>query len=179
MNPPQFTLKAVIFIHFILTVWATMSGFLSSTYNYMNLFVLMVGVLGIVFEEHADIVFMFFLLHVFTILEDILLLGLYQPRANSIFEKEGFDESRRNEYRFALGMAIVNLILKPFTAFLLFRVSQERGGNYAAISFPGVSNLPGFGGRGGMYEDIDHSSPQHTNIETAEPHKTLENPSIP
>ncbi|KAL3861085.1 hypothetical protein ACJMK2_007166 [Sinanodonta woodiana] len=125
-----------LMVHCEAIILAAMPGFLSSTYNYMNLFVLMVGVLGIVFDEHADIVFM-------------------------------------------LSMAIVNLIIKPFTAFLLFRVSQERGGNYSVINFPGVSNFPGFGGRGGTYEDIDRSSPQHASIETAEPHKTLEKPSNP
>ena len=39
-------------------------------------------------------------------------------------------------------MAIVNLLFKPFSSFVLFRLYQERGGNYADLSIPG---LPDFG----------------------------------
>ena len=33
-------------------------------------------------------------------------------------------------------MAITNLILKPFTSFVLFRIYQDRGGQYSDFRFP-------------------------------------------
>jgi len=57
-------------------------------------------------------------------------------------------------------MSVLNLILKPITAFLLFRIYKDRGGNYSDFSIPGVGNLPGFGAghHGGAYENIDTPS---------------------
>ena len=44
-------------------------------------------------------------------------------------------------------MSILNLIIKPVTAFLLYRIYRDRGGNYSDFAIPGVGNLPGFGGK--------------------------------
>jgi len=47
-------------------------------------------------------------------------------------------------------MSITNLIIKPFTSFVLYRLYQERGGQYGDFNFPG---MPGFG-VGGKYGSI-------------------------
>ena len=41
-------------------------------------------------------------------------------------------------------MCILNLIIKPVTAFLIFRVYRERGGTYSEFHIPGIGNLPSF-----------------------------------
>ncbi|WAR15475.1 ATRAP-like protein [Mya arenaria] len=83
MNPPQITLKLLVFFHFVLTVWASQNGFLGLSYVYMNLFVLSLGVWSIVHHESAEPVFMFLICHVFSILQDIILLGINEPRGGS------------------------------------------------------------------------------------------------
>ena len=42
-------------------------------------------------------------------------------------------------------MCIANLIIKPISAFLLYRIYKERGGNYGDLNIPGIRNIPGFG----------------------------------
>ncbi|XP_052759983.1 type-1 angiotensin II receptor-associated protein-like [Mya arenaria] len=160
MNPPQITLKLLVFFHFVLTVWASQNGFLGLSYVYMNLFVLSLGVWSIVHHESAEPVFMFLICHVFSILQDIILLGINEPRGYNAYEQGGrIDQTTRNEYRFSLGMSIVNLIIKPVTAFLVYRIYRERGGSYGDFTIPGVGNLPSFNIGGspshGPYENID------------------------
>ena len=42
-------------------------------------------------------------------------------------------------------MAIINLVIKPFTSFILYRMYQDRGGRYSDFGIPG---LPQFGNNG-------------------------------
>lgn len=165
MNPPQFTLKLVVFVHFVLTTWALMSGgFLCNnlSYVYMNVVLMFLGVWSIAQHENSDAVLMYLLCHLFSIIQDIILLGLNEPRGYNIYEHDTVKASDRNEYRFALGMCITNLIIKPISAFLLYRIYKERGGNYGDLNIPGIRNLPGFGGgspQHGPYENIDQPLP--------------------
>ncbi|XP_045162865.1 type-1 angiotensin II receptor-associated protein-like isoform X2 [Mercenaria mercenaria] len=163
MNPPQITLKLIVFLHFIFTTWACMCPqFLPLSYTYMNLFVLSLGVWSIVHHESSDAALMFMMCHLFSILHDIILLGIYEPRGYAVFEQNPqLYGTPRNEYRFSLGMAIVNLIAKPITAFLIYRIYRERGGSYSDFNIPGVGSLPGFGGspQHSAYEDIDTPAP--------------------
>ncbi|KAL4221128.1 hypothetical protein ACF0H5_019387 [Mactra antiquata] len=166
MNPPRIALKLIVFIHFVLTTWGCMcQGFMPLSYTYMNLFVLSLGVWSIIHHENSDAVLMYLLCHVFSILQDIILLGLYEPRAYATYEApEGVPASMKNEYRFSLGMCITNLIIKPITAFLIYRIYRERGGSYSDFNIPGVGNLPGFGGspQHGGYDNIDTPPPANT-----------------
>ncbi|XP_060575278.1 type-1 angiotensin II receptor-associated protein-like [Ruditapes philippinarum] len=181
MNPPQVTLKLIVFFHFIFTTWACMAQpFLPISYVYMNLFVLSLGVWSIVHHESSEAALMFLLCHVFSILQDIILLGIYEPRGYTYFEsnpkKQG---SSRNEYRFSLGMAIVNLIVKPITAFLLYRIYRDRGGSYSDFNIPGVGNLPGFGGspQHSAYENIDTPAPTNSGgMDDHQPYETGQQP---
>ena len=52
-------------------------------------------------------------------------------------------------------MAIVNLILRPFSSFVLFRISQDRGGQYSDFGIPGMPGMPGFGAPNSKYEEHD------------------------
>ncbi|XP_076087468.1 type-1 angiotensin II receptor-associated protein-like [Mytilus galloprovincialis] len=171
MESSKLLLKITVIIHFILTVWATTSSFLPDSYIYMNLFVLLIGIFSIVHNESSEAVFMFLVLHCFTIVQDMIFLGIYQPIADETVEVPHQRDSVKNRYRFSLGMCITNLIIKPVTAFFLYKVWQERQGNTVNLPF----NIPGFGGDGNPYRpyhDIDRSSEGH--IETASTPRVME-----
>ncbi|KAL5013209.1 hypothetical protein ScPMuIL_007479 [Solemya velum] len=167
-TPARTTLKVIVVVHFILSLWAgQIFGFLPSSYLYMNWFILMIGVWAIAVPDSTEPVFMFLGLHLFSIIQDIIFLGIYQPRANLYFEESNsLGRSGRDEYRFCLGMCILNLLIKPVTAFLLFRIYQERGGESGSLNFSGVRNFPAFGTQHGTYENIDQPVPPNQ-VETA------------
>ncbi|XP_071109492.1 type-1 angiotensin II receptor-associated protein-like isoform X1 [Haliotis cracherodii] len=184
-NAPQTTLKIIFVAHFVLTFWGSMSGALMpAAYLYLNAFVLAFGFWAIVNPESPEPVMMYLIMHAISVVQDIVLLGIYAPR--------GYDLSRatRNqgtidEYRFSLGMAIVDLLIKPVTGFLLFRILRSRSGEYSEFTIPGVSNFPGFAGNldggttpPGGYENIDHPSPYRNNVETATGHDTMDKPPL-
>lgn len=166
MSPPNYTLKVIVCVHFILMIWATqfaIVAFLPPVYWLSNIFVLLLGVWGIACPESYDAILMYLILHVFTILEDIILLGIHQPRTRDSVEVIGMRQGIKDEYRFSLGMAITNLILKPFTAFLLWRIYQDRGGRFSDFHFPQFGGSPSHQGN---YENIDQPVPSN-NVETA------------
>ncbi|CAC5418019.1 unnamed protein product [Mytilus coruscus] len=170
MESSKLLLKVTVIIHFILTVWATTSSFLPDSYIYMNLFVLLIGIFSIVHNESSDAVFMFFVLHCFTIVQDMIFLGIYQPIADETVEVPTQPDSVKNRYRFSLGMCITNLIIKPVTAFLLYTVWQERQGNPINLPF----SIPGFGDGNNYrpYHDIDRSAEGY--VETASTPRVME-----
>lgn len=162
-------LTVIVIVHFILTVWASMpQAFLPFSYIYMNAFVLAFGVWGIIKQESTDAISMFLILKAFSIVQDIIFLGIYQPRAYKNYEVL----DRLSEYRFALGMSIVNLLLKPVSCFLLYRIYQDRGGIYDTFTIPGLSTRPG-----GTYENIDQPVPTN-NVESASPHHSMDKPPL-
>lgn len=148
-------LKIVWLLHFLLSSWAMLSGFLAAaTYLFTHLLVLAIGLWAMIDPASADAVIMFMASLAISIVNDIIMLGIYEPRGHDLFEDGDVSSGRRNEYRFALGMSITNLLLKPISMFLLFRIYQSRsdGSDFN-------SGIPGFGGtssgssRGG-YDDI-------------------------
>ncbi|OPL32957.1 hypothetical protein AM593_01379, partial [Mytilus galloprovincialis] len=85
---------------------ASTSSFLPESYIYMNLFVLLIGVLANVHSKSEEAVFLFFVLHCITIGQDMLFIGIYQP----------------------IGDATYEVPKQPITAFLMYKVWQERRG---------------------------------------------------
>ncbi|XP_022341188.1 type-1 angiotensin II receptor-associated protein-like [Crassostrea virginica] len=164
MGPPVYSLKVIVCVHFILMIWAAQfNPFLPTVYWLSNTFVLLLGVWGIACPDSYDAILMYLILHVFTILEDIILLGIYQPRASDQVEIDRVHQGIKDEYRFSLGMSITNLILKPFSAFLLWRIYQDRGGRFSDFHFP---QFGGSQAGQGNYENIDQPVPSN-NVETA------------
>ncbi|OWF41219.1 type-1 angiotensin II receptor-associated protein-like isoform X2 [Mizuhopecten yessoensis] len=158
MNPPSVSLKAIIIVHFVLVIWASMmEGYLPPAYWAMNLFILMLGVWGIACPESADAILMFLILHLISILQDIIFIAIHQPLAYDAFERP--NSKRVSEFRFSTGMSIVNLIVKPFTSFLLYRIFKDRGGEYGTINIPGFPNFGQSPTTGGQYENIDQPVP--------------------
>lgn len=82
--------------------------------------------------------------------------------------------------RFGAAMAILNLLLRPLTSFMLYRIVQDRAGSYGTFGLP--SSFEGiFGGpRRSPYEDIDQA-PQNNpstgmdqeNVPTSSPSENL------
>lgn len=135
------------------------------SYVYMNIILMGLGIWSIAHHESPDSVLMFLLCHIFSILQDIILLGLYEPRGYDTYEVPGVQATARNQYRFSLGMSILNLIIKPVTAFLLFTIYKQRGGSYSDLHLP--NSIPGFGGHhSSAYEDIDTpGAPSNSNMD--------------
>lgn len=164
-------LKVVVIVHFVLTVWASMIFLNESSYIYMNAFVLAFGIWAIISPESLDAILMIFILNIISIVLDAVFIGVFaslkQAQGNSLF---------MNTFRFSLGMSILNLILKPFTSFILYRIYQERRGETAFPTF-------GFAEQGhrSEYQPIGTSASapyRPTHVETAAPHSTIEkNPS--
>ncbi|XP_069117478.1 LOW QUALITY PROTEIN: type-1 angiotensin II receptor-associated protein-like [Argopecten irradians] len=158
MNPQGFYLKVIIIIHFILLIWASMTeGYLPPAYWAMNLFILTLGMWGVACPESPDAIFMFLILHSLVILQDIIFIAIHQPLGYDLFERN--NSSRVSEFRFSTGMSIVNLILKPFSSILLYRVFKERGGEYGNLNIPGFPNFGNSPTSGGQYENIDQPVP--------------------
>ncbi|KAK7073536.1 hypothetical protein SK128_003616, partial [Halocaridina rubra] len=59
--------------------------------------------------------------------------------------------------RFGAAMAVINLILRPITSYLLYRIVQDRAGSYGSFGLPTAFESL-FGGRRSPYEDIDQPS---------------------
>ncbi|XP_005099392.2 type-1 angiotensin II receptor-associated protein-like [Aplysia californica] len=161
LSPPSVMLKIVWMTHFILSSWALMSGFLAvSTYWYTHVAVLAFGFWAMVAEESVDAVLMFLATLCVSVVNDIMCLAIYEPRGHDRFESQDIGNvstSQKNEYRFALGMAITNLIVKPLTIFLVYRVYQSRSsGSEFNAGIPGIS---GIGRSGGGYDNIDDPYP--------------------
>lgn len=155
-SPPGLIIKVIWIVHFVLTSWALFAGWLPGVYMYTHMAVLAFGFWTIVANESVDAALMFLVTLLFSVLNDILCLALYQPRAQNIFEIGRTTSSQTNEYRFSLGMAITNLILKPLTIFLVLRIYQGRvqGSEYSP-AFPGLgATAPK---REGPYNNIDSS----------------------
>ncbi|CAN9511969.1 unnamed protein product [Ophioblennius macclurei] len=132
MEIPAINLKAIVLVHWLLTVWGCMA-WLPSSFAWGNFSILAVGVWAIAQRDSIDAVLMFLMGMVVTILTDIIHFGIYYP-AND------FSERPRDVFRFSAGMAILNLLLKPASCFFVYQMYRERGGDYNLnFGFPSVS----------------------------------------
>ncbi|KAL8610009.1 hypothetical protein ACOMHN_029510 [Nucella lapillus] len=131
-----------------------MGNYLPSAYIYVNAGVVVCGVWAVALPQSPDAVFMTLAALLFSVLEDIILLALYEPRGYNAYEGKNVPGSLRHEYRFAIGMAVINLILKPFSAVLLYRILKASNSEDGDFTIPGIDRLPGMGsvgeGRGGV-----------------------------
>ncbi|XP_059143333.1 type-1 angiotensin II receptor-associated protein-like [Physella acuta] len=154
VNPPGLMLRVIWLVHFVLTSWAILSPWMSSTYLYTHVVVLAFGFWALVSSDNVEAVFMFLLTLVFSVLNDIICISLYAPRGRAIFS---LDSDRLHEYRFSLGMAITNLIIKPVTIFFTYRIYQSR-----AQGTDFNTGIPGLGSGQtvhGHYDNIDNTPP--------------------
>ncbi|XP_007228564.1 type-1 angiotensin II receptor-associated protein isoform X2 [Astyanax mexicanus] len=119
MEIPAINLKAIVLVHWLLTIWGCMA-MPPNSYAWGNFSVLAVGVWAIAQRDSIDAVVMFLIGMTATILTDIIHFGIFYP---------AFHET--NDFiRFSMGMAILSLILKPLSCFFVYQMYRERGGDY-------------------------------------------------
>ncbi|KAF6036404.1 AGTRAP [Bugula neritina] len=163
-----FLLKVVVLVQIVFSTWGYLeppySFFMPVTYGYTHAILIFLGILCIAKPKSSDLVMMYFTMNLFTILNDIILLGLYQPLANNAIERLYSQPATRNTYRFALGMCIVNLILKPVVCFILYKTYLTRGGELPAE----LCSITVGNGNGNRYDNLDSS------VEVASPHQTVD-----
>nr|XP_002131411.1 type-1 angiotensin II receptor-associated protein-like [Ciona intestinalis] len=115
---PSISIKAIVLVHWILVMWTTL-GWAPSSFLYPNLSVLIVGFWAVADKQSVDAVFMFIVMQIGSVIVDIVNLSLYFPPYNAV-----------GQAKFSAGMAILNLILKPFSTILLYQMYSDRGGQY-------------------------------------------------
>ncbi|KAM3923403.1 type-1 angiotensin II receptor-associated protein isoform 1-T1 [Leptodactylus fuscus] len=149
MEVPALNLKAIVFVHWLLTIFACIfPSWLPNAYYLSNLSVLAMGVWAVAQRDSVDAIFMFMIGLVITIVLDILLLALFYASAEQISEKS----LQRDLFRFSGGMAILNLILKPLSCFFIYHMYLERGGECnISLGFVTVSRDRS------TYQTIDHT----------------------
>ncbi|KAG8227312.1 hypothetical protein J437_LFUL004860 [Ladona fulva] len=141
-------IKAISLIHFVLITWGAQGSWCPSSYLFYNILFMIALFWGIHQKETSEPVQIAFVIDVISIFFDVVLLASFFPT--------GF----LSRERFSAAVAILNLIFRPFSAFGLYRICQDRDGVIASGgNFPG--NFDIFGGTGGSqrspYEDIDGS----------------------
>ncbi|XP_061584441.1 type-1 angiotensin II receptor-associated protein isoform X2 [Cololabis saira] len=133
MEIPAINLKAIVLVHWLLTVWGCMV-WLPKSFPWGNFSVLAVGVWAIAQRDSVDAVLMFLIGMVMTILTDIIHFSLFYGPSNFA------PEMGHDVFRFSAGMAILNLLLKPVSCFFVYQMYRERGGEYNFnFGFPTVT----------------------------------------
>ncbi|PKU38732.1 type-1 angiotensin ii receptor-associated protein [Limosa lapponica baueri] len=120
MELPAVNLKAIILVHWLLTVWGCMNYMLPGSYAWGNFSVLAVGIWAIVQRDSLDAIMMFLTGLLLTVLTDIIHISVFYPPNNYLTDVK----------RFSIGMAIFSLLLKPVSCYLVYRMYRERGGEY-------------------------------------------------
>ncbi|XP_073089303.1 type-1 angiotensin II receptor-associated protein isoform X3 [Manis javanica] len=115
MELPAVNLKVILLIHWLLTTWGCMV--FSGPYVWANFTILALGVWAVAQRDSIDAVSMFLGGLATTIFLDIIHISIFYPR-----------DSLSDTGRFSAGMAILSLLLKPFSCCLVYHMYRERGG---------------------------------------------------
>ncbi|KAF7239393.1 Type-1 angiotensin II receptor-associated protein [Varanus komodoensis] len=122
MEVPAVNLKAIILLHWLLTLWGCMVNWLPSSYAWGNFTSLALGVWAVAQRDSIDAILMFLTSLLLTILMDIINISLcYLTLPTHLSDT----------MRFSTGMAIFNLLLKPLSCYFAYQMYRERGGEYA------------------------------------------------
>ncbi|XP_042333955.1 type-1 angiotensin II receptor-associated protein isoform X1 [Sceloporus undulatus] len=114
-------MRAIILVHWLLTIWGSMELWLPSSYSWSNFTVFALGVWAVAQRDSVDAILMFLTGLFLTILTDIIHFGLFYPRDQRLLT---------DPMRFSNGMAIFSLLLKPLSCFFAYQMYRERGGEY-------------------------------------------------
>ncbi|XP_014667372.1 PREDICTED: type-1 angiotensin II receptor-associated protein-like isoform X2 [Priapulus caudatus] len=129
----------------MLTSWVPMA------YIYYNGFLLACILWSLINTEASDPVLLSLMLNVISIVMDIVVLATSYP-----YQKVAFLQSSvAGLFRFSAVMCCVNLLLRPVTSIVMYRVMQARSAEYSSFTQYGG----GFSGHGETYENIDQPVP--------------------
>ncbi|KAM9243166.1 type-1 angiotensin II receptor-associated protein [Dugong dugon] len=115
MELPAVNLKAILLVHWMLTTWGSIV--FSGPYAWANFTILALGVWAVAQRDSVDAMSMFLGGLVATIFLDIIHISVFYPR-----------EYLTDTGHFGAGMAILSLILKPFSCCFAYHMYRERGG---------------------------------------------------
>nr|XP_010955833.1 type-1 angiotensin II receptor-associated protein isoform X4 [Camelus bactrianus] len=115
MELPAVNLKAILLVHWLLTTWGCIV--FSGPYAWANFTILALGVWAVAQRDSVDAISMFLGGLVVTVFLDIIHISIFYPRV-------GLSDT----VRFSAGMAILSLLLKPFSCCLVYHMYRERGG---------------------------------------------------
>ncbi|KAL1488916.1 hypothetical protein ABEB36_014703 [Hypothenemus hampei] len=156
---PNFNLKIVFLVHFIFISLSCMGFWSSNAYLFYNGILMFLLLWSIFNAQSQEPLQMAIVVNGTSIILDILLLILNFPSNNSVAGP-----------KFSAAMAILHLLTRPMSTFVLIRNLEERGGN------PGNISSMFTGTRTESYEDIDRTAaPQSSaqsggyNFATAQP----------
>ncbi|KAK7811128.1 type-1 angiotensin II receptor-associated protein isoform X1 [Chionomys nivalis] len=139
MELPAVNLKVILMVHWLLTTWGCLV--FPGSYAWSNFTILALGVWAVAQPDSIDAIGMFLGGLVVTIFLDIIYISIFYP--TSVINDTG---------RFSAGMAILSLLLKPFSCCLVYHMHRERGGE--------LPLRPGFFGPSqehSAYQTIDSS----------------------
>ncbi|XP_036724651.1 type-1 angiotensin II receptor-associated protein isoform X2 [Balaenoptera musculus] len=127
MELPAVNLKAILLLHWLLTIWGCIV--FPGGYAWSNFTILALGVWAVAQRDSIDAISMFLGGLVVTIFLDIIHISIFYPRA-SLSDTE----------RFSAGMAIFSALLKPVSCFFVYQMYRERGGELLLhVAFLGPS----------------------------------------
>ncbi|XP_067167241.1 type-1 angiotensin II receptor-associated protein isoform X1 [Apteryx mantelli] len=141
MELPAVSLKAIILVHWLLTMWGCMNYFFPASYAWGNFSVLAVGIWAIVQRDSLDAIMMFLTGLLLTVLTDIIHISVFYPQKKYLTDLK----------RFSVGMAILSLLVKPVSCYFVYQMYRERGGEYTFNI-----GLVRAGQDRSSYEPIDH-----------------------
>ncbi|XP_018606113.1 type-1 angiotensin II receptor-associated protein-like [Scleropages formosus] len=124
MEIPSVSLKVIILVHWLLSIWGT-TAWLTLSYAWANFSMLALGVWAVAQRDSTDAALMFLLGMIITMLTDAVHFGLYYTPPGSLPLKAV------DTYRFSMATAISSLLLKPFSCFFIYREYRVRGGEYS------------------------------------------------
>ncbi|XP_045426576.1 type-1 angiotensin II receptor-associated protein [Pipistrellus kuhlii] len=127
MEQPNLNLKIIILIHWVLTIWGCLV--FGGPYAWANFTVLALGVWAVAQRDSLDAISMFLGSLIITILLDIIHISIFYPRVGLL-----------DSGRFGAAMAILSLLLKPFSCFLIYQIYMQRGGGGIIYPSPVVQN---------------------------------------
>jgi len=129
-------IKVVFLVHFVLTAWAA-GHWCPVSYLFYNLIFFVILLWAVHNKESDEPTQMAVAVCAVSIVLDVMVIAMYFPDTVSGSE------------RFSAAMAIMNLILRPFTTLVLYRIYVERA-NAAGTTVPTI-----FGAQHrSPYEDI-------------------------
>ncbi|XP_059394064.1 type-1 angiotensin II receptor-associated protein-like [Carassius carassius] len=139
------SLKNIVLVHWLLTIWACFISWLPTSYVLANVSALAVGVWAIAQKDSIDAILMFLIGLAVTILTDIVHFALYYAAAEIQYKSVAPDL-----FRFSGGLAITSLMLKPVSCLYAYHVYRVRGGeNNFSFRFPWIT-------RNREYQTFDH-----------------------
>ncbi|KAK4874523.1 hypothetical protein RN001_013883 [Aquatica leii] len=140
-NLPNFHLKLVFVIHFMLISLACIGYWAPSSYLFYN-FVLIIVLLWAIHKNDSDEPLQLCIfINGMSVILDIIIISMRFP------------DSHAGSERFSAALSIIHLIIRPFTTIFLVKLLQERSPTPGS----GIANLF-TGARNRSYEDMDKNT---------------------